>query len=77
MSLVVCDGFGDGFWPERWIEEERRGKRKVGVDGIRGGEDVGMRDVIEVIERIRRDLRSIVVLSTQGFWVSGLNDYSI
>ena len=69
LDLVVCDGFGDGFWPERWGEEER-GPRKKAVGAVRNAEDVGMRDVMDVIGRLRKELGAVVVLSVQGIWVS-------
>jgi hypothetical protein len=73
LDLVVCDGLGDGLWPERWAEEERGGRRKgTGKDaGIRAAEDVGMRDVMDGIARLRKELGAVVVISVQGYWVSG------
>lgn len=73
LDLVVCDGLADGLWPERWAEEERGGRRKgTGKDaGIRGSEDVGMRDVMDGIGRLRKELGAVVVVSVQGYWVSG------
>ncbi|EIW70426.1 hypothetical protein TREMEDRAFT_29341, partial [Tremella mesenterica DSM 1558] len=68
MSLVICDGFADGFWPERWHEEERSGRK---AQGLRGGDDVGMRDVMEMVGRLRKELGAVVVLTIQGFWVTG------
>ena len=75
MSLVVCDGFGDAFYPERWADEDR-GKRRRMV-GPRSGDDVGMRDVMDLIGRLRRELGAVVVLSTQGLWVSLSLDSSL
>ncbi|RSH87238.1 hypothetical protein EHS25_003147 [Saitozyma podzolica] len=70
LDLVVCDGLGDGLWPERWAEEERGGRRKgTGKDaGIRAAEDVGMRDVMDGIGRLRKELGAVVVISVQGYW---------
>jgi hypothetical protein len=68
MDLVVCDGFGDGFWPERWHDEQKNGRRKV--SGLRGGEDVGMSDVMEDINKLRKEMGSVIVLSIQGLYVS-------
>jgi hypothetical protein len=90
LDLVICDGFGDGFWPERWADEERAsaGKRRRAAPGpgpgsgpgtstgngvtpgLRGAEDVGMRDVMDVIGRLRKDLGAVVMLSVQALWVS-------
>jgi len=69
VDLVVCDGFADGFWPERWAEEER-GRRKKAAGGVRGADDVGIREVMEVIARLRKELGAVVVVSVQGLWVS-------
>ena len=68
MDLVVCDGFSDGFWPERWNDEKNKGKGKR--VGVRGSDDIGMQDVMEDIKRLRKDLGAVVVLSVQGLWVS-------
>jgi len=68
MDLVVCDGFSDGFWPERWNDEKNKGKGKR--VGVRGSDDIGMQDVMENIKRLRKDLGAVVVLSVQGLWVS-------
>jgi hypothetical protein len=65
MDLVVCDGFSDGFWPERCNDE---GKRKR--VGVRASDDIGMQDVMEDIKRLRTELGSVVMLSVQGLWVS-------
>ena len=68
MDLVICDGFADGFWPERWAEEETSGRKKA-AGGIKGAEDVGVREVMEMIGRLRKELGAAVVLSVQGLWV--------
>ena len=67
MDLVICDGFGDGFWAERWNDENTKSRPKV--KGLRGGE-VTMGDVIDDIGRLRKDLGAVVILSVQGLWVS-------
>lgn len=74
LDLVVCDGFGDGFYHERHADERRRavsgtagsGKR---VPGLRGGEDVGLGDVVRAINELRSQMGAVVVLSIQGLWV--------
>ena len=68
MDLVVCDGFSDGFWPERCNDEKNKGKGKR--VGVRGSDDIGMQDVMEDIKRLRKELGAVVVLSVQGLWVS-------
>lgn len=78
LDLVVCDGFGDGFHHERHADERRRagagpssggggGGKKV--PGVRGGEDVGMADVVQAINDLRTQMGSVVVLSIQGLRV--------
>ena len=68
LDLVVCDGFSDGFYHDRSSDEHqhRLSRKKVGV---RGGEDVGMGDVIRAIDGLREGMGSVVVLSIQGLWV--------
>jgi hypothetical protein len=68
MDLVVCDGFSDGFWAERWAEESSKARGMKSRIGIRGGE-VTIGDVMEDISRLRKDLGAVVVLSVQGLWV--------
>jgi hypothetical protein len=75
MDLIVCDGFGDGFWPERWHDEQKRGQGQAShhgkrMIGLRGGEDVGLHDLMEDVNRLRKELGSVVVLSIQGLYVS-------
>lgn len=77
LDLVVCDGFADGYWPERSIEEERIAAARIAGGaatakkrlGIRGAEDVGVRDIFEGIGKLRKELGTVVVLSLQGIWV--------
>jgi len=68
MDLVVCDGFSDGFWAERWAEESLKARGMKSRIGIRGGEVI-IGDVIDDITRLRRDLGAVVILSVQGLWV--------
>jgi hypothetical protein len=69
MDLVVCDGFSDGFWAERWAEESSKARGMKSRIGIRGGE-VSIGDVMDDITRLRKDLGAVVILSVQGLWVS-------
>lgn len=64
-ALIVCDGFGDGFWPERWVEEEG-GRRGGGGTGLRKPEDASMRDVWEALTALRSELGAVVVITLQG-----------
>ena len=68
LTLVAIDGVGDGFWPERWNGEER-GAVQSSHRGVRGAEDVGVREMMETVAELRRELGSIVVLNVQGLWV--------
>jgi hypothetical protein len=68
MDLVVCDGFSDGFWAERWAEESSKARGMKSRIGIRGGE-ISIGDVMEDISRLRKDFGAVVVLSVQGLWV--------
>lgn len=72
LSLVCLDGLSSCFWPERYAEEERTasGKKRNGVPGVRGMEDIGMRDVLDAIGMLRREMGCVVVTTTQGLWVS-------
>lgn len=75
VSLVVCDGLGDGFYPDKWAAENRETKRRTSSGGgaastkVRQAEDVGLKDVMDLIWRIRQDLGAVVVLSVQGLRV--------
>jgi hypothetical protein len=69
LDLVVVDGFGDPFWPERWAtwgKDEAGGQRKPG----RVGEQVGMKEVMGMLESMRREMGAVVVLTIQGLWAS-------
>jgi hypothetical protein len=68
MDLVVCDGFSDGFWAERWADESSKARGIKSRIGIRGG-DISIGDVMEDITRLRKDLGAVVILSVQGLWV--------
>lgn len=72
LSLVCMDGLSACFWPERYAEEERSaaGKKRTGVPGVRGLEGVGMRDVMDAIGVLRKEMGCVVVTTTQGLWVS-------
>jgi hypothetical protein len=74
MDLIVCDGFGDGFWPERWHDEQKRGQGQAQhhgkrIIGLRGGDDVGLHDLMDDVNRLRREMGSVIVLSIQGLYV--------
>jgi hypothetical protein len=71
-DVVLCDGFADGFWPQRWAEEQAappagtQARRKE----VRGAGDAGMRDVWEAVTALRRERGAVVVLSVQGLRAS-------
>ena len=68
MDLVVCDGFSDGFWAERWSDESSKARGMKSRIGLRGG-DISIGDVMEDVTRLRKDLGAVVILSVQGLWV--------
>ena len=68
MDLVICDGFSDGFWAERWADESSRARGMKSKIGIKGG-DISIGDVMDDITRLRKDLGAVVILSVQGLWV--------
>lgn len=69
LDMVVVDGFADGFWPERWVTEDRQQEKKA-EGRIRRPEDVGLRDVMAALEALRKEMGAVVVLTLQGLWVS-------
>ncbi|KAL1411428.1 hypothetical protein Q8F55_002384 [Vanrija albida] len=62
-GLVVCDGFSDAFWPERW--EDEKGERRRGAR-VRGSQDATTKDAYEAVTALRRDAGAVVVLTAQG-----------
>ena len=78
VGLVVCDGFGDAFYPEKWAGEQARFDKTTGSNGVkpeslkglRTMDDVGLPEVLAAITAIRQHLGSVVILSVQGLWVS-------
>ncbi|KGB74395.2 hypothetical protein CNBG_0233 [Cryptococcus deuterogattii R265] len=66
LDLVVIDGFADGYYPQLWADEERGRKQYGDAANIAGPDAVGVRQVMEVIGQIRKDLGSVVVMSVQG-----------
>lgn len=69
LDLVVVDGSGDPFWPERWAtwgKDETTGLRRTG----RTGAEVAMKDLMAILEAMRRETGAVVVLTVQGLWVS-------
>lgn len=69
LDILIIDGFVDGFWPERWHTEDRAADKRSD-SRIRGADDVGLKDVIRVLESIRKELGAVVVLTLQALWVS-------
>jgi len=73
IAVVVVDGFSDGFWPERWADEERSSaeKERRRAPGVfRGGQDASIRDAWEALTALRRDMGAVVVITVQGLRVS-------
>lgn len=57
LEMVVCDGFGDGYWVERWEHEERRAGNT-------------MRDAWDALTHLRQTVGAVVVVTVQGLKVS-------
>lgn len=57
LEMVVCDGFGDGYWVERWEHEERRAGNT-------------MRDAWDALTYLRQTVGAVVVVTVQGLKVS-------
>lgn len=55
-EVVVCDGFSDGHWPERWAEESKRPPAG----------QASMKEVWEELCSLRADTGAIVVVTIQG-----------
>ncbi|KAK8864485.1 hypothetical protein IAR55_001735 [Kwoniella newhampshirensis] len=80
VDILVIEGLGDPYYPARWMEEERGGKRSSMATGIGGGggiggkvvhaDEVGMREVMHGIGRIRKELGSVVMVSVHGLRTS-------
>lgn len=64
-AMVVCDGLSDGFWPERWVEEDGGVRRGSGA-GPRTAEEAGMRDVWDALTALRSELGAVVIVTIQG-----------
>ncbi|KLT45447.1 hypothetical protein CC85DRAFT_240733, partial [Cutaneotrichosporon oleaginosum] len=64
-ALVVVDGLGDGFWPERWAEETHK-PSKPQPGATRTAEEACMRDVWDQLTALRSLLGAVVVVTVQG-----------
>lgn len=53
LEMVVCDGFGDGYWVERWEHEERRASNT-------------MRDAWDALTYFRQTVGAVVIVAVQG-----------
>ncbi|GMK55263.1 hypothetical protein CspeluHIS016_0203190 [Cutaneotrichosporon spelunceum] len=62
-ALIVADGLGDGYWPERWAEETRSAGRSV--------HDAGMRDIWDALTALRAQLGAVVIVTVQGLRPAG------
>ena len=69
-GMVVIDGFGDPYWPERWAAEDKRVKR--GSTGISSGDNIGLNDITKLVQAVREQMGTVVFLSIQGLWVSSI-----
>lgn len=64
-AMVVCDGLSDGFWPERWAEEDGGVRRGSGT-GPRSAEEAGVHDVWDALTALRSELGAVVIVTIQG-----------
>ncbi|WVR07111.1 hypothetical protein IAU60_004151 [Kwoniella sp. DSM 27419] len=81
VDLLVMEGMGDPFYPQRWSDEERL-SRGTAAAGNRTGETlpsggkivqadrVGLKEVMAGVGRVRKELGATVMLSTQGLRTS-------
>ncbi|WWC94267.1 hypothetical protein V866_001108 [Kwoniella sp. B9012] len=75
LDLLVVDGMGDPHYPTKWIEEQKGINRYYDAvhkdkDRILSMEDIGLRQVMICIGRIRKEVGAVVVMGTQGLRVS-------
>lgn len=74
LGLICLDGLSNCFWPEKYSEEEKSSgtgkKRGMGILGVKGIEDIGMRDIMVTIGNLRKELGCVIFSTTQGLWVS-------
>lgn len=69
LSLLVIDGMGDNFWAGRFHREERQSQNtRASSVGVRDGAE--MRDVLTALTDIRRDMGTVVVVTTQALWTN-------
>lgn len=70
LGLLLIDGVGDGFWQARWQREQRIKEKKPRPSpaGIRSSQSVSMDDIVGKIDKIRRDLGCVVVVTNQAIW---------
>nr|XP_019046393.1 hypothetical protein I302_05139 [Kwoniella bestiolae CBS 10118]OCF25323.1 hypothetical protein I302_05139 [Kwoniella bestiolae CBS 10118] len=70
LDLLVIDGMGDPHYPTRWAEEQKGYKYYDGMykdkARILGMEEIGVKQVMECVGRVRKMLGGVVVMSTQG-----------
>ncbi|OCF38719.1 hypothetical protein I317_07504 [Kwoniella heveanensis CBS 569] len=86
LDFLLIDGIGDSHYPQRWADEQRQAQRSstnprssystgTGGSGVGAGrvvmpDELGMREVMEAIGRVRLELGAVVVLSNQGLRTS-------
>lgn len=56
VEVVVCDGFADGYWPERLADETKRPAMAK----------ANMKDVWEAVSQLRSETGAVVIVTVQG-----------
>ncbi|ODN94210.1 hypothetical protein L198_05064 [Cryptococcus wingfieldii CBS 7118] len=71
LDLLAIDGLSDAYYLKRWSEEERGRRQQPHLTGKAVEmEDIGLRQVMEAIGAVRKELGSVVVMSAQSLRVS-------
>ncbi|WVQ72477.1 hypothetical protein IAR50_002032 [Cryptococcus sp. DSM 104548] len=71
LDLLAIDGLSDAYYPKRWSEEQRGRRQQPHLTGKAVEmEDIGLRQVMEAIGAVRKELGSVVVMSVQSLRVS-------
>ncbi|WRT66456.1 uncharacterized protein IL334_003415 [Kwoniella shivajii] len=76
LDLLVIEGMGDPHYPARWNEEQKgynhynRSMATTGGRKIIGADEIGLREIMDCVDKIRKELGTTVIMSTQGLRVS-------
>ncbi|WWC89237.1 uncharacterized protein L201_004155 [Kwoniella dendrophila CBS 6074] len=74
LDLLCIDGIGDSHYTSRWSHEQKGINNMFHYDKssnrILGSDEIGLKQVMECIGRIRKELGTVVVMSKQGLRAS-------